>query len=71
MSSNSEELKGRRGFFLAMVAGVGDVVAEAVSAIEPRAATIPPPAMEPASAEPAPVLRRTSVPPTSIPDVRS
>jgi len=72
MSLDSPEQKGRRRFFLAMAAGVGDAVAGAVSAVTPRPdeperiARAP----EVSAPAPAPSRRRVNGRPTSIPSVR-
>lgn len=72
MSSTPVEPKGRRRFFLAMAAGIGDAVSGAVSLVGARpedAAPSPAPAAPPSAA--APQLRRRNAPPASIPDVRT
>lgn len=71
MSSSQVEHKGRRRFFMAMAAGIGDAVSGAVSLVGTRPDDAPAEAPPPVTPSAPPQARRRNAPPTSIPDVRS
>lgn len=70
MSAKSVEAKARRGFFLAIAAGVGDAVVNAAGVVARQSADAAPPSTAEITPEPTPPLRRRNAVPTSIPDVR-